>query len=196
MMTKYQLDKDLMIRRSLMSKSLRLDSNSMPGSFSSTTFLLSGKLIVKVFYNLPNVVFVYLVYKEDPYTNIKIDLGMTAEKYGIVTGTVFTLINSVFGLLMGYLADKFNRKWMLLGTTIMYTLMTLATAYTHNFTEVLIPRIMFSFFMAACIPMSVSLINDYFKHEQRGRANSLFAFGIYLGGGLSSLSGILNKNVG
>ena len=97
---------------------------------------------------------------------------------------------------MGYLADKFNRKWILIGTTIAYTLMTLATAYTNSFVEVLIPRIIFSFFMAACIPVSVSLINDYFKHEMRGRANSLFAFGIYLGGGLSSLTLILNQNVG
>lgn len=50
--------------------------------------------------------------------------------------------------------------------------------------------------MAACIPVSVSLINDYFEHEMRGRANSMFAFGIYLGGGLSSLSLILNEKEG
>jgi MFS family permease len=124
---------------------------------------------------------------------MKIDLGMTNERYAIVTGTVFTLINSIFGLLMGYLTDKFNRKWLLVSTTFLYTLMTLASAFTSDFIQVLIPRILFSFFMSACIPASVSLINDYFEHEMRGRANSLFAFGIYLGGGLSSLTLILNS---
>ena len=138
----------------------------------------------------------YLIKGDDPYTNIRIDLGMTGETYAIVTGTVFTLINSIFGLLMGYLADRFNRKWILVSTTILYTLMTLACAFTHNFVEVLIPRILFSFLMSACIPVSVSLINDYFEHSMRGRANSLFAFGIYLGGGLSSLSLILNEYLG
>ncbi len=172
------------------------DSNSMHGFCFSIIYLHNGKLIVTLLSLRYLIVFVYLASGDDPYTNIKKDLNMTDERYGIVTGTVFTLINSFFGLLMGYMADRFNRKWILVGTTIMYTLMTLATAYTHSFTEVLIPRIIFSFFMAACIPVSVSLINDYFKHEMRGRANSLFAFGIYLGGGLSSLTLILNQSVG
>lgn len=140
--------------------------------------------------------FVYLANGEDPYINMRLDLDLSDEQYAIVIGTVFTLINSVFGLLMGYLADSYNRKWLLIGTTLLYTCMTLATAFVHNFVQVLIPRIMFSFFMSACIPVSVSLINDYFQHEMRGRANSLFAFGIYLGGGLSSLSLILNQAVG
>jgi MFS family permease len=109
-----------------------------------------------------------------------------------VKGVVFTLINSVFGLLFGYLADSFNRKWILVITTFAYTLMTFAMAFVHSFIQVLIPRILFSFFMAACIPVSVSLINDYFPLEWRGRANSMFAFGIYLGGGLSSLSALIN----
>jgi hypothetical protein len=38
------------------------------------------------------------------------DLDMTDERYALVKGTVFTLINSIFGLLFGYLADSFNRK--------------------------------------------------------------------------------------
>eukprot|EP00347_Sterkiella_histriomuscorum_P006068 403354189 len=140
--------------------------------------------------------FVYLANGDDKYTNIKEDLDLSGETYALVTGTVFTLVNSVFGLLMGYFADRYNRKWLLFPATVLWTLMTLSTAFTHNFWEVLIPRIGFSFFMSACIPVSVSLINDYFEHEQRGRANSLFAFGIYLGGGLSSLSLILDQKTG
>lgn len=50
--------------------------------------------------------------------------------------------------------------------------------------------------MSACVPASVSLITDYFRHEVRGRANSVFAFGVYLGGGLSSLSLIIDEAVG
>lgn len=140
--------------------------------------------------------FVYLATSNDPYTNIQIDLGMTTAQYGIVTGVAFTFVNSICGLLMGYFADKYNRKWPLVITTVLYTLMTLACAYTNSFTSVLFPRMLFSFFESACVPYSISLINDYFEHEMRGRANSLFAFGIYLGGGLSSLSQILNEYLG
>lgn len=93
---------------------------------------------------------------------------------------------------MGYLADRYNRIWLLIPITFLWSIMTLFCAFTHNFWEVLLPRVGFSFFMSACVPVSVSLINDYIPHERRGRANSLFAFGIYLGGGLSSLTLILN----
>ena len=79
------------------------------------------------------IVFVYLTTGNDPYTNMKVDLDLSGEQYAIFVGTIFTLINSVFGLLMGYLADSFNRKWLLFGTTMMYTLMTLACAFVHNF---------------------------------------------------------------
>ncbi len=77
--------------------------------------------------------FVYLASGNDPYYNIRLELDMTAERYALVVGTVFTLINSVFGLLMGYFADSFNRKWILFITTIMYTLMTLLTSYVNSF---------------------------------------------------------------
>ena len=140
--------------------------------------------------------FVYLVSGTDAYTNMQVDLDLSQGTYALVTGTVFTLTNSVFGLLMGYYADRYNRKLILLLTSLSWTLMTFATAFTHNFWEVLLPRMGFSFLMSACIPVSVSLINDYFRHEERGRANSLFAFGIYLGGGLSSLTLLLDKYTG
>lgn len=50
--------------------------------------------------------------------------------------------------------------------------------------------------MSACIPYSVSLICDYTLPKERGRAQSLFAAGMYLGVGLSSVSAILDQAVG
>ena len=54
----------------------------------------------------------------------------------------------------------------------------------------------FAIFGAIAIPTSLSLINDYFKHEHRGRANSFYSFGIYMGVACSSLTLILDKIVG
>lgn len=50
--------------------------------------------------------------------------------------------------------------------------------------------------MSACIPYSVSLICDYTLPKERGRAQSLFAAGMYLGVGLSSVSAILDEAIG
>ena len=94
------------------------------------------------------------------------------------------------------MADKFSRKWMLFICAILWTSFSLCSYFVTNFIQILIPRMFFSLFMAACIPASVSLIADYFQHELRGRANSLFAFGIYLGVAMSSLTVLVDKLVG
>jgi len=78
-------------------------------------------------------VFVYLAKGTDPKTNMKIDLGLSDAEYGLVTGTVFTLMNSLFGLLMGYLADRWNRKWLLFITTLLFSIMTLLCSFTNSF---------------------------------------------------------------
>lgn len=52
----------------------------------------------------------------------------------------------------------------------------------------LVARIAFAVFMSANVPISVSLICDFALPSERGRAQSFFGAGMYLGVGLSSLS--------
>ena len=54
----------------------------------------------------------------------------------------------------------------------------------------------FAIFGAICICTSLSLINDYFKHEHKARANSFYSFGIYMGVACSSLTLILDNKIG
>lgn len=68
--------------------------------------------------------------------------------------------------------------------------------FCTQFWQVLLARIGFAIFMSFCIPTSVSLITDYFDHEELGRANSVFTFGVYMGVGLSSLTIIIDKKYG
>ena len=140
--------------------------------------------------------FAYLKSGDTAKTNMQVDLALDDQQYALVNGTVFTIINSAFGLLLGVLADKYNRKWMLFSCAILWTSFTLMSAFAGGFLTTLFPRMLFSLFMAACIPTSVSLITDYFQHEMRGRANSMFAFGIYLGVAMSSLSLLIDKWLG
>ena len=50
--------------------------------------------------------------------------------------------------------------------------------------------------MSCCVPNSVSLICDYVIPSERGRAQALFAAGVYLGVGLSSASAVLDEQYG
>ena len=133
MKTQCPLDKVLTGMQSLMRRSRLKGCNSTSGFSFSIIFRLSGRLTVGLYTPTHSLVFVYLASGDDPYFNMRKDLDMTDERYALVKGTIFTLINSIFGLLFGYLADSFNRKWILVITTIAYTLMTLASAYVHTF---------------------------------------------------------------
>lgn len=76
----------------------------------------------------------YLKAGKNKESNIQVDLGMTTTEYGIVNGTAFTLINSGFGLIMGYLVDRVpSRRVMLLICTVMMNLLTAVCYFTHSF---------------------------------------------------------------
>jgi len=59
-----------------------------------------------------------------------------------------------------------------------------------------VPRMIFAVIISACTPVCVSLITDFYPHEKRGQMNSVYAFGIYLGAGLSSLTLLIDEQVG
>jgi MFS family permease len=113
-----------------------------------------------------------------------------------VTGAAFTFTNGIAGLVWGHLSDKYNRKWPLVICSFAWTLCALAISFCHGFWGVLSVRILFAIFMSADVPYSVSLICDYAAPDERGRAQSLFAAGMYLGVGLSSLSELLDEASG
>lgn len=100
------------------------------------------------------------------------------------------------GLVWGHLADKYNRKWPLLACCFLFTLSAAAISFCESFWQVLLARIAFAIFMSSNVPISVSLICDYVTPGERGRAQSIYAMGMYLGVGLSSISEILDSAVG
>ncbi len=101
---------------------------------------------------------------------------------------MFTFTNGITGLFWGHLSDKFNRKWPITICAFLWTLSALSISFCHDYWQVLLARISFAIFMSACVPISVSMICDYVVPGERGRAQSFFAAGMYLGVGLSSLA--------
>ncbi len=58
----------------------------------------------------------------------------------------------------------------------------------QTYAEVLSWRLVLGFGQAFSNPASYSLIADYFPESQRSQANGLFACGVYIGGGMASIS--------
>lgn len=78
----------------------------------------------------------------------------------------------------------------------LWTLLTFFESFCETFVQILFARIGFAILMGSNIPLSVSMLNDFTMPDERGVAQSIFAAGVYLGVGMSSLSVIIDNAVG
>lgn len=95
------------------------------------------------------------------------DLGLTETEYGILSGTTYTIITAVAGLLMGFLADKFNRKFSLIIISFIWSSLTLVQSFATGFYSILIPRAFLEIALSATFPLCFSLISDSFHPKFR-----------------------------
>jgi len=54
----------------------------------------------------------------------------------------------------------------------------------------------FAFISSLHTPACISLIGDYFDHENRSKANSIYVAAISFGVGLANLTSIVNQSIG
>jgi MFS family permease len=134
---------------------------------------------------------------DNAYTNIKTALSLNDAQFAICVGSVFTLTNGCVQLLFGQLADTVNcRRWILLICSVLFCLAVYSMSYVQGFWGFFLARFFFSAFMASNVPISVSLLCDYTVPWERGVAQSMYAMGVYLGVGFSSLSVLLDQKYG
>jgi len=131
-----------------------------------------------------------------PRTNIKVGLELSQFQYALVTGTIFTFTNGFAGLVIGQYADKINRKWLLFAVAMGWNFFSFLESITQSFWQILLARIGFAMCMSGCVTCSVTLISDFSVPSERGIAQSIFAAGVYVGVGLSSMSIALDNAFG
>uniref|UniRef100_A0A7S2WU90 Major facilitator superfamily (MFS) profile domain-containing protein n=1 Tax=Rhizochromulina marina TaxID=1034831 RepID=A0A7S2WU90_9STRA len=121
---------------------------------------------------------------------------LTTSEYGILTGYGFSATFVVTGLFMGRAADKHNRRNIVTIGCYIWNLALAAMGMSSNFYELLIFRLVLGFGEAFSNPASYSMIADLFPPEKRPQANGIFASGVYVGGGLASISESLAEEMG
>ncbi|CAM9987824.1 unnamed protein product [Ascophyllum nodosum] len=130
------------------------------------------------------------------FVSIEDATGITTSEYGLLVGYGFSFFYVIFGLFMGRAADLYNRKLIIFYGLVIWNLATVFLGLSNNFIELLLSRILLGIGESFSMPASYSLIADYFPPESLAQANGIFAFGVYVGGGLSSLSIAMAKSVG
>ena len=133
---------------------------------------------------------------------IKSDLSLSDFQIGLALGPAFALSYAIFGLPVGWAADRYARRWVIFLGVIVWAGATVAGGFAGSFEMLLICRVFVGIGEAALLPAAYSLIADGFPPDRltfatsvfqmAGKAGSAAAFG--LGGAVIAFAEILHKS--
>jgi MFS family permease len=103
-------------------------------------------------------------------------------------GTIFTIIYAFVGLPLGALSDRWSRNKLIALGTAFWSLLTAATGFAMNYTQLFIARLGVGVGEATCAPAGQSLIADFFPPHQRSKAMGVFMLGLPAGVFLAYIS--------
>lgn len=102
----------------------------------------------------------------------------------IMFGKVMSAFMWIYGLcspISGIVADRVNRKWLIVGSLAVWSTVTLLLGYATTFNEVYWLRAVMGISEALYIPAALSLIADYFTGKQLSLAIGIHMTGLYMG---------------
>src|SRR4051812_16778753 len=91
---------------------------------------------------------------------IKESIQMTEAQFGLLT-SVFLWVYGVLSPFGGYLADRFNRRSVIMVSLFVWSAVTWWTGHVHTFHELLAARALMGISEACYIPAALALIADY-----------------------------------
>lgn len=126
-------------------------------------------------------------------TSIIEDMPMTDAQFGLLT-SVFLWVYGLLSPFAGFLADKFNRSRVIIGSLFVWSLVTYLTSHATTFQELLATRALMGISEACYIPAALALISDYHRGSTRSLATGIHMSGIMVGQSLGFLGGWLAEN--
>jgi len=115
---------------------------------------------------------------------LKADLGVSDLQLGLLFGPAFAVFYALLGLPIARLADRGNRRNLIVAGVLLWGLATVASGFAGTFWLLMALRIGLAVGEAALTPSAYSLIGDLFPPEQRARAAS-----VYSAAGMAGASG-------
>ena len=128
---------------------------------------------------------------------IKQSLHASDAAMGALSGTAFALVNATVGLPMARLADRGNRRNLIVLALAFWSAMTAVCGLARTYAVLLVARCGVGIGMSAAGPATTSLIGDLFPENRRGGAIGVLSVGSAVGFSLGSIvAGVLNDRFG
>lgn len=104
----------------------------------------------------------------------------TAEAFGALMA-IFLWIYGFMSPVAGMIADRFSRKWLVVGSLFVWSAVTYLMGYADSFHELYWLRAVMGISEALYIPSALSLIADWHQGKSRSLAVGVHMTGLYVG---------------
>lgn len=104
----------------------------------------------------------------------------SATNFGYLMA-IFLWIYGFMSPLSGIIADRLNRKWLIVGSLFVWSAVTFAMGYAKTFDQLYWLRAAMGVSEALYIPAGLSLIADYHQDKTRSLAVGIHMTGLYMG---------------
>lgn len=108
---------------------------------------------------------------------------VSGENFGRLMA-IFLWIYALMSPISGIIADKLNRKWLIIGSLFVWSAVTYAMGYATTYNQVYWLRALMGVSEALYIPAGLSLIADYHQQKTRSLAIGIHMTGLYVGSAL------------
>ncbi|ALL06584.1 MFS transporter [Pedobacter sp. PACM 27299] len=115
-----------------------------------------------------------------PAMQIDIHELQSATNFGYLMA-IFLWIYGFMSPVSGIIADKFNRKWLIVGSLFVWSLVTYLMGYATTFNQIYWLRALMGVSEALYIPAGLSLIADFHSSKTRSLAIGIHMTGLYMG---------------
>lgn len=113
-----------------------------------------------------------------------------AEAFGALMA-VFLWVYAVLSPFAGMVADRLSRKWLIVGSLIVWSAVTLMMGYAQDFKSLYALRAIMGVSEALYIPSALSLIADWHEGKSRSLAVGVHMTGLYVGQAIGGFGAIL-----
>jgi MFS family permease len=120
---------------------------------------------------------------------LKADMSLSDTQLGLLQGTGFVILYTVAAVPLGLLADRLNRRNLIIAGITIWSVATGLCGLASSFGSLFLARLGVGFGEAALVPAAMSLLAAYFPRRQLGRAVSLFTTGASLGKSAALIGG-------
>lgn len=125
-----------------------------------------------------------------PAIGADITAVLDSANFGRLMG-IFLWIYGLMSPVSGLVADRVNRKWLIVGSLAVWSAVTLLMGHAHDFSQLYGLRALMGLSEALYIPAGLALIADYHHGHTRSLAVGVHMTGLYCGqalGGFGALA--------